>query len=280
MIGIFDSGLGGLTILHELVQQLPQYSYVYFGDNAHAPYGNKQPEEVYELTVNGVQFLFNQGAQLVILGCNTASVSALRKIQSEWLLKHGSHQRVLGIVVPTIEQITGANWRYQEPITTPLMGETLTVGVLATPLTVNTGVYTTEIHKRNQSIHVIEQACAGLVEAIEKNNDDSIRQLLEQYTRQLQEKAGDHLTSVLLGCTHYELIRSQIQTKLPARTKLLSQPSIVAKSLTAYLHRHPEVEIKLSRKSHVSFWTSGSPAQVDLQGQRYYRAPVKFQAVE
>lgn len=278
MIGVFDSGYGGLTILRELKNQLPQYDYLYLGDNAHAPYGTKDADEVYQYTTAGVKFLFDQGAQIVILGCNTASVSALRRIQTQWLKAYDSQRRVLGIVVPTIEQITGANWRHQEPITTPIKSRALTVGVLATPLTVETNVYTTEIHKRNQSVQVIEQACPELAELIEAGNDQAIDQKIKQYCTELLMKAPGRISSVLLGCTHYELVRSKIESALPPHTKLFSQPFIVAQSLTAYLQRHGALEKKLSRNSQLSAWTSGESASVSRQSVRYFGEPLSFRS--
>lgn len=261
MIGLFDSGIGGLTIAQELIKQLPGYSYVYLADTAHAPYGNKTREQIVELTKIGVADLFEQGAILVVLACNTASSAALRELQQEWLPGAYPDRKLLGIVVPTVEQITGAPWRHVTPITTPISEDVFTVGVLATPVTVQTKAYTHEIQRRNQSIQVVEQACEGLAEAIDMENSETISFLIHEYTKQLLEKSSE-IRAVLLGCTHYELVSAEIAKTLPQNVRLYHQPTIVAQSLKTYLLRHPDLDKRLSKHSERHFFASGgTPAQ-------------------
>lgn len=258
MIGIFDSGFGGLTILRALIAAMPQYSYVYLGDNAHAPYGNKSTKEIIELTRTGVDFLFSRGASIVILGCNTASAAALRELQQTWLPQNYPSRRLLGIVVPTIEQITGADWWHESPITTPISADVFTVGVLATPATVATNTYPTEVHKRNQSVRVIQQACPDLVAAIEaQSSADELRRLVRQYSDALVEQSAGNLHAVLLGCTHFELIAPIIALQLPSGMRIYHQPSIVAASLKYYLQQHSQFAAALDTQGQRQFFTTG-----------------------
>jgi glutamate racemase len=257
MIGLFDSGLGGLTILRQLEQDIPHYDYLYLGDTARAPYGSKNPEEIIKFTWQGVEHLFQRGAKLVLLACNTASAVALRHIQQEKLSQYPNHN-VLGIVVPTIEQITGANWKHQQPITTPLNHGGITVGVLATESTVNSGTYSREIHKRNPSIKVIEQACPRLVPLIEQQSSlEELNAAIQEYLTLLQSKANPRLYAVLLGCTHYELVAEQIKTFLPSETRLYQQPKVVAKSLENYLKNHPQAATSQSKRNNTKILLTG-----------------------
>ena len=255
MIGVFDSGFGGLTILAELKKQLPQYDYVYLGDNANAPYGEKSQEEIRSLTRQGVQTLFEAGAEIVILGCNTASAAALRYLQQSWLKKNYPNKKILGIIVPTIEQVTGTAWRHTEPITTPISEEVFTVGVLATPATVMSGTYPEEIHKRNASVHVVQQSCAGLVDTIESGKKEKTQQLMRGCIDGLFEQAPQ-IQAVLLGCTHYELISQQIAGYLGHHIRLYHQPSIVAQSLQQYLARHSDIKQRLEAGGSISLYTT------------------------
>ncbi len=275
MIGVFDSGYGGLTILRALIDHLPQYAYAYYGDNAHAPYGTKRPDEIYELTKIGVAYLFEQGAHIVILGCNTASAAALRRLQQEWLPQHYPDRRVLGIVVPTIEQITGIDWRHTKPITTPISKEHFTVGILATPATVISQAYPQEVHKRNPSIRVIQEACPGLVEAIEAKQDEEVQRLVQIYTQNLQ-KSAPNMQAVLLGCTHYALIADQIRRCFPENVKVYEQPEIVAISLAKYLMRNPEMVQPEAKTSPPRFFTTGDPSSVSQKASHYFEKEVIF----
>lgn len=258
MIGIFDSGYGGLTILQEVHKKLPQYNYIYLGDNARAPYGCRSSEEIYQFTLEAVEYLFNQGCELVILACNTASSGPLRRIQQEYLPKNHPSKRVLGIVVPTIEQIT--------------QKDNHTVGILATTQTINSGSYLKEIEKRNPSIKVKQQACPKLVHLIEENQP--VQEALSECLNQLDLT---DITDLLLGCTHYQIIVDEIKKQLPNNIKLYGQPKIVAKSLADYLQRHPEIESKLIKNSQIKFLTSGDPKVVSEHAQIFFTEPFKFQ---
>jgi glutamate racemase len=281
-IGMFDSGYGGLTILRELVNQLPQYSYIYLGDNARAPYGDRAPEEIHEFTKQGVDYLFKQGSTLVILACNTASAVALRRLQQEWLPEHYPDHRILGILVPTVEQITGVPWSNKEPALSASLG-TITVGVLATEQTVRSGAYEMEIHKRNLSIKVVPQACPGLVAAIEQDAPaEKITIIVAGCLQQLQQHVTAQRTTlhaVLLGCTHYELIADMIRQQLPAEVELYEQPVIVAKSLAEYLAAHENLVAQFEQASPPVFLTTGDPARISANSQRYFGEAVSFDRI-
>ena len=264
MIGIFDSGYGGLTILRGIVNKLPEYAYMYLGDNARAPYGERSREEILEFTRSGVEHLWNQGCNLVILACNTASACALREIQTS--LPEG--KKILGIIVPTIEQISGVGWNSSDTGST-----SETVGILATPATVEAGTYTTEILHRNPNITVFEQPCPGLVEAIEQG--ESTDTLLQKY---LDELLKHELDSILLGCTHYELLTNQIHSKLPEGIKLYKQPEIVADSLAKYIANHPEIEIAIG--PGIEFLTTGETEEVQMHQREFFGDDVTFKKVD
>lgn len=287
MLGIFDSGFGGLAILRELVKQLPQYSYIYLADSARAPYGNRTAEEIYEFTRQGVEYLFKQGCELVILGCNTASATALRRIQKELIADHYPDKRVLGILVPTIEQITGVSWN--DP-TAPRPSAGLRgvpkqiVGVLATELTVQSGAYEREIHKRSPAIKVIQQACPELVPLIEAGaSRQEIQRVAKQYTDSLLEKARtaapNGQIAILLGCTHYALVAHYIAELLPPAVHLYEQPVIVAKSLREYLERHQELASRLMRGSQQTFLTTGNSENSSKLGSQFFEKEIRFESV-
>lgn len=282
MIGLFDSGYGGLTILHGILDVLPQYSYVYFGDNARAPYGSRPPEEIFEFTRQGVAYLFNQGCPLVILACNTASASALRRIQREVLPVHYPDKRVLGILVPTIEQITGVHWSQTEHTMSAL--GTTTVGVLATEATVASGSYEHEIHKRNPSMRVVQQVGEGLVEAIEAGAEpETIRPLVARSLDSLFARVPEGaaaFSSLLLGCTHYALIADVIRELLPNHVKLYEQPQIVAKSLKKYLDTHPEIANQLESAGLRHFVTTGLAEVVSEHSRQYFGQSIIFKKIE
>lgn len=280
MIGLFDSGYGGLTIARALFARMPKYSYMYLGDNENVPYGHRSQEEIFQLTKKGVEFLFTQGCQLVVLACNTASAVALRRIQQELVLTHYPGKKVLGIVVPTIEQITGVPWRSVEPIRIALEKEQATVGILATEQTVRSGVYEIEITKRNPNIHVIQQVCDGLVQAIELDNERQVDLCIHRSIYDLYEKLPLHhpkLSTVLLGCTHFELMKEKISNALPEDVVLYGQPSIVAESLREYVQHHPD--IKLDQQSQRVFFTTGDAVSAQAYAAKYIGYEAQFSRV-
>lgn len=251
MIGIFDSGVGGITILKAVRQQLPQYSYLYLADSQHSPYGSKTSEEIYTFTRDSVKYLFQQGCIIIILACNSASSVALRRLQQDWLPKHYPNRQVLGILVPTIEQITGRPWQTDtKPISSP---QILSLGILATSATVSNGAYTREIKKRAPHIKVIQQACPGLAEAIEQQDKTTIKTLSTKYINNLLQKNDSNVHAILLGCTHYDVVSDQIKTLLPPDVLLFKQPTIIATSLEHYLNQHAKLASQIQTGGIIVF---------------------------
>ena len=245
MIGIFDSDFGGLTILKELVKQLPQYDYVYLGDNARAPYGNKSQEVIYNYTSQAVDFLFKQACQLIIIACNTASTKALRKIQQDWLPKHQADKRVLGVIIPIAETAASSS-RFGR------------IGVVGTRATIESGVYDIELSKLKTGLKTYNQACPLLVPLIEEGwlKKRETKMVLKKYLRPLKAKRIDAL---ILGCTHYPLLIKEVQKIMGKNCRVLDSPNIVADKLKDYLERHQEIDIKLGKQGQRIFFTSDNP---------------------
>lgn len=262
-IGVFDSGYGGLTVLKEITAKLPQYDYLYLGDNARSPYGTRSFETVYEYTLQCVTWFFEQGCSLVILACNTASAKALRSIQQNDLEKIGPGKRVLGVIRPTTEIIGGFT-------------KTGHVGILATAGTVISQSYPIEIEKFYPQLQVYQEACPMWVPLVENNEYTSpgadyfiqknIHHLLEQ---------SPAIDTILLACTHYPLLIDKIKKVVPENVTVLSQGQIVANSLKDYLERHPEIEEKCSKNGHISFFTTDSAADFDNHAAVFYGKPVR-----
>jgi glutamate racemase len=244
-IGVFDSGYGGLTVFKSIAQKLPQYNYIYFGDNARSPYGDHSFDTVYQYTLECVEWLFAQGCQLVILACNTASAKALRSIQQNVLPFKYPNNRVLGVIRPTAE----------------IVGEftsSKTIGVMGTRGTINSESYLIEINKFFPEIKVLQQSCPMWVPLVENNEhlDRGADYFVEKYINELLEK-DRKIDCILLACTHYPLLIPKIKEKLPANVSLLGQGDIVADSLVLYLKNHPEIESKIATQGSKSFFTSG-----------------------
>jgi glutamate racemase len=275
MLGFFDSGLGGLTILKEVVKLLPRYSYIYLGDNARSPYGSRGQDAIYKFTTEGVAELLNRGAELVILACNTSSSSALRRIQQEWLPEYWKRarpeqsRRVLGIIIPTAEEI-GKFTSLQE------------VGILATEATVNSLAYPREINKFYPQVKVYQQACPLLAPIIEAGEigwqglDSAIRKYLDSLFSQ-----NKSIDAVILGCTHYVIIEDKIKRDLPAGIRLVSQGKIVAKKLKDYLSRHPEIESRISKEGKRIFLTTENSERVGKLARLFYNdnEPIKLEII-
>ena len=262
-IGVFDSGYGGLTVFKSIAEQLPQYNYIYFGDNARSPYGDRPFETVYRYTLECVEWLFAQGCPLVILACNTASAKALRSIQQNVLPYKYPGRRVLGVIRPTAE-VVGQYTSSQ------------TIGVMGTRGTVNSESYLMEIHKFFPELKVFQQSCPMWVPLVENNEhlDSGADFFVEKYIRQLLEK-DDQIDCILLACTHYPLLFHKIRAALPAHISLLGQGEIVADSLANYLERHSEIEQKLCAESKKLFYTSGDATAFDSQASIFFGAEVK-----
>ena len=261
-IGVFDSGYGGLTVLKEIVGRLPQYDYVYLGDNARAPYGPRSYDTVYHYTLQCVQWLFSQGCSLVILACNTASAKALRTIQQNDLPRIAPDKRVLGVIRPTTEVIG----RYTS---------TSQVGILGTAGTVSSQSYPIEINKFYPDISVFQHACPMWVPLVENNEHEGhgadffIKKDLHELLKQ-----SPLIDTLLLACTHYPLLLKKIREYSPADMKILSQGDIVAGSLAGYLQRHPEMESRCSKNGQRAFYTTDDPGDFDTHASVFFGAPV------
>ncbi len=244
-IGVFDSGYGGLTILSEIRRLLPQYDYIYLGDNARSPYGTRSFDVIRDFTLEAVRYLFDQGCPLVILACNTASAKALREIQQRYLpTSEDPTRRVLGVIRPTAESLG----------TCTTTGH---IGVLATPGTVSAHSYEMEIHKLFPSLHVHEKACPMWVPLVENGESHSpgADYFVQKYISELLG-ASPEVDTIVLACTHYPLLRPKIEAILPPHIQLISQGELVARSLSDYLERHPEMNIRLSQGGEISYRTT------------------------
>jgi glutamate racemase len=257
-IGVFDSGYGGLTILKEIKKNLPEYDYLYLGDNARTPYGTRSFETVYEYTLECVKWLFEQNCPLVILACNTASAKALRTIQQKDLPQLNEGKRVLGVIRPTAEII--GNYTSSEEI-----------GILGTKGTVQSESYLIEIQNFFPDVKVVQHACPLWVPLVENNEyeSDGADFFIKKDIEELLKKSPG-IDTILLGCTHYPLLIKKIKKYLPAGIKIISQGEIVAKSLEEYLHRHPEIDSKCSKNSSLQFFTTDSPKDFDQHSEIFF----------
>ena len=264
MIGVFDSGCGGLSVLRELVRKLPNYRYAYLGDNARAPYGSRSDEEIYCFTREGVEFLFGRGAELVILACNTASAGALRKIQQELLPKKYPTKRVLGVVIPTAEEIVAKS-------------ASGSVGILATEATVRSGAYAREVQKLDHRVKVYQESCPRLVPMIEMGvvDGEGFLRAVRVHVKNLLSRRPK-IDTVVLGCTHYALAQDVITSHFPRPITLMAQGELVAKKLGDYLKRHPELEQRLARGGEREFFSTERSTRVDRLGTLFYGAPIEF----
>lgn len=230
MIGFFDSGFGGLTVLKAVLQELPEYDYIYLGDNARAPYGGRSQEVIYQYTREAVDFLFAHGATLIVIACNTASSMALRRIQQEYLPAKYPGKNVLGVIRPLAEKIAEDK-------------KLKRVGVIGTRATIESDVYQMEIHKLNKEIEVLQKEAPLLVPLIEEgwSKKAETKMILRKYLRTLKE---NKIQSLILGCTHYPLLLKDIQNIMGARCEVCNPGEVVAKSFREYLKRHPEYELQ------------------------------------
>ncbi len=243
-IGVFDSGYGGLTILSTIREALPEYDYIYLGDNARTPYGTRSFEIVYEFTLQAVNKLFEMGCHLVILACNTASAKALRTIQINDLPNIDPDRRVLGVIRPTAECIGS-------------MTQTRHVGILATAGTIKSESYPLEVHKLFEDIKVSGEACPMWVPLVENNeaNSEGADFFIRKYIDNLLAK-DRQIDTLVLGCTHYPILLPKIQKFIPQGVKVVAQGEYVATSLKDYLHRHPEMDMKCTREGKCRFYTT------------------------
>ena len=243
-IGVFDSGYGGLTVLAEIRKTLPQYDYIYFGDNARAPYGNRSFDVVYEFTLEAVRFLFDNGCPLVILACNTASAKALRSIQQNDLPQIDAFKRVLGVIRPSTEEI--------EALTSSNH-----VGILGTNGTVQSESYIIELKKFAPDIQVVQHACPMWVPLIENNCHESLpgKMFVKEDVERLLAK-DPAIDTIILACTHYPILQDYIQELVGPKIKVVAQGPIVAKKLDYYLIAHPDMEKAISKEGSCAYFTT------------------------
>jgi glutamate racemase len=255
-IGIFDSGYGGLTVLKEIREQLPHYDYLYLGDNARAPYGSRSFEVIYDYTWQAVQALFDQGCSLVILACNTASAKALRSIQQKQLPLLAENKRVLGVIRPSTEAL-GEITRSKH------------IGILATEGTVKSESYVIELQKFAPEITVTQHACPMWVPLIENNQQTTpggIYFLQQDLLSLLQQ--DPKIDTILLGCTHYPLVKETLESLLPDHIQVIAQGALVANKLENYLLRHPEIESLCQRGGNVTYVTTESASDFSINASR------------
>jgi glutamate racemase len=266
-VGIFDSGLGGLTVLDAVQKRLPDVPFVYYADSAHAPYGVRTADDIYNLTTQATQALFDTGCDLVILACNTASAAALRKMQEAWVPQD---KRVLGVFVPLIEALTERSWGDNSP---PREVDVKHVALFATPATVSSRAFQRELAFRAIGVDVEAQACGGVVDAIEDGDMILAEALVRSHVDALTRKMPMP-DAAILGCTHYPLMQSHFQDALGADVKVFSQADLVAESLADYLSRRPEMAGTGTSK----FLTSGDPKKVSDRATQFLRRQVSFEA--
>jgi glutamate racemase len=267
-VGIFDSGLGGLTVLDAVARRLPDLPLVYFGDNANAPYGVRTPDDIFRLTTAATERLFEAGCDLVILACNTASAAALRRMQETWVPRD---KRVLGVFVPLIEALTERQWGDNSP---PREVAVKHVALFATPATVASRAFQRELAFRAIGVDVEGQACGGVVDAIEEDDMILAEALVRSHVDALRRKMP-HPDAAVLGCTHYPLMEAVFQDALGPEVRVFSQASLVAESLADYLRRHPE---RAGPGTGSMFLTSGRPPQVSNRATRFLRRRIEFRA--
>ncbi len=267
-IGIFDSGYGGLTILHDIERRLPQYDYIYLGDNARAPYGTRSFDVVYDFTLSCVRKLFSLGCNLVVLACNTASAKALRTIQQNDLPLIDPHKRVLGVIRPTVESI-GEYSRSGH------------IGLLATQGTVQSHSYSMEIAKLFPDMHVTEHSAPMWVPLVENGEADGpgADYFVKKYVEELL-KADPLIDLIVLGCTHYPLLYQKIRRYTPSNVRIMGQGNIVADSLALYLKRHPELERYCSKGGVTTFLTSENPRKFESLASIFMERTVNAERVD
>ena len=265
MIGIFDSGFGGLSIFKEIKRALPDNDYIYLGDNARTPYGNRSAETVYQFTKEAVDFLFDKGCQLVVLACFTASSQALRKIQQEYLPEKYPDKNVLGVLIPIVEKAAATSQQKKKRI-----------GVIGTRGTINSKRFSKEISKVDNTIKVYEKATPLLVPLVEEGwiKRRETKMIVRHYLRSLK---NEHIDALILGCTHYGLLQKVIAEAAGKSVNTLDSAKIIADSLKDYINRHPEY--KLTKGGKVKFYTTDYPERFNELGFRFFGEKVEAEKV-
>lgn len=267
-VGIFDSGLGGLTVLDAAAKRLPDVPFVYFGDNAHAPYGVRDADDIFNLTTQGVERLWDAGCDLVILACNTASAAALRRMQESWI---PDDKRVLGVFVPLIEALTERQWGDNSP---PREVGVEHVALFATPATVSSRAFQRELAFRAIGVDVESQPCGGVVDAIEDGDEILAEALVRSHVDALKRRMPMP-EAAILGCTHYPLMKKTFQAALGEDVKVYSQADLVAESLADYLERRPQF---IGAGEESMFLTTGDPSRVSDRATQFLRRKIAFSA--
>ncbi len=268
-IGVFDSGLGGLTILRALQNRLPNQAFMYLGDNANTPYGTRDAYDVFDLTTKSVQTLFDKGCELIILACNTASASALHRMQVSWLPE--GNNRVLGVFVPMIENLTQRDWGDNAP---PTHTGLENVAVFATQSTIESAAFPREMKFRARDVEVVGHACDGLVDAIEAGDEAESTTLVQAHVNNLLARLPNPQAAVL-GCTHYPIVEDIFRAALPEATKLLSQPGIVADATADYLDRHE----RYKETGITQYFTTGEIDKVGKLAELFLGHPADWRKV-
>jgi glutamate racemase len=280
-IGVFDSGIGGLTVHHALVRRLPLADFVYLADQANTPYGGRGGEEIVDLTRAGCERLFAEGCNLVILACNTAAAVALRRLQQVWLPgyreKLGRPVNVLGLIVPTIEAATGVPWAQELETRGEKIEHLEVLGIFSTPATASSRVYEIEIDKRSEAVAVFSEPCPTLARQIEAGeSDDALRSIVEAHVAALSRRIGRPPDRAVLGCTHYEIIADLFRAALPPGTPLIHQPEATAEAVERYLARHPEYDP--GARGVRRFLTTGRPGVQNGLVERFWGTRLTFEA--
>ena len=267
MIGIFDSGLGGLIAFKEISKILPEYSYLYLGDTLRSPYGGRSQEAVYKFTEKAVDFLFKKGCKLVIVACNTASSESLRKLQQEYLPKlKDKTKNILGVVHPIAEEATE-------------ISKTKRIGVVGTRATITSKVYEIELQNLNKENKVFQKSCPLLVPLIEENYTDKpeVKKILKNYLRTLK---NDNIDTLILGCTHYPILLNEFQRIMGQKVQVIDSSQVIAKKLKDYLIRHSEIEKGLDRKGETKYLVTDLTQNFEEMSQRILDKKVKFEKIK
>lgn len=274
MIGIFDSGFGGLTILKEIYKTLPQYDYLYLGDSARNPYGNRSQELIYEFSHQCIEYLFASGCELIIIACGTASSESLKKLQQEYLPKKYPEKRILGIIRPLVEKALRVSRHGR-------------IGIVGTKGTVQSKAFPKEIEKESKisgrfmdkRLEIYQESCPLIVPLVEEGwtKKAETKMILKRYLRPLKAKKIDTL---ILGCTHYPILYKDFQKIMGENCHVLNTGKVVAESLKNYLERHPEIESKLTRKGRLEFLSTDNTDTFDKFGGEYFGKKIKTRKVE
>ncbi|WP_298159324.1 aspartate/glutamate racemase family protein [Brevundimonas sp.] len=280
-IGVFDSGVGGLTVHRELTRRFPTRDFIYLADQANAPIGSKTGEEIVDITRSGCERLFQAGASVIVLACNTASAVALRRLQQTWVpeasKRHGRRVNVLGIIVPTIEAATGLPWTYEAERRGDKVEAIDITGVFCTAATAISRVYEIEIDKRREDLAVFSEPCPGLAGLIELGAPtEELTVVIGDHVDALRRRIGRYPDKAILGCTHYEIVADIFASHLPPGTPLIHQPTAVADALERYFQRHPEYGLGDSGRR--AFLTTGKTGPQSDRVSQFWGSPLSFDA--